>query len=57
MLAQLTHAQTAVTAGGGSSFFYSAVADAVTAIPVSAADAVTDAAAMTTIAAAQSSGS
>ena len=59
MFAQLTHAETAVTAGGGLSSSYSAVADvAVTAVPYSAeTDAETDVAATTTTAAVLSSGS
>lgn len=58
MLAQLTLAETAVTAGGGLSSSYSAVADvAVTAVPYSAeTDAETDVAATTTTAAVLSSG-
>jgi len=52
MFAQPTHAVTMVTAGGGLSSSYSAVADAVTAIPVLAADA----AEMITTAAVLSSG-
>lgn len=58
MLAQLTLAETAVTAGGGLSSSYSAVADvAVTAVPYSAEmDAETDVAATTTTDAVLSSG-
>ena len=49
--------ETAVTAGGGLSSSYSAVADAAATIPVSAADAVTDVVVMIITAAVPSSGS